>query len=161
MQQQVTSFYPSRKYQLVAALHYSSNGKMTKAGLYLWRQNTKYVFFRLKVHDTWCYCFYGLRHKMAWWFCLEVAIGLLPVTRLEKNAEFATLAAQSWYSCRRVLFSDKDWICKNCFGYGSGVKKSISAHLCQIARTGRRPQYQACLIFFVAYGQTPDKKWPK
>jgi len=31
-------------------------------------------------------------------------------------------------------FSDKDWIWigKNCFGYGSGVKKSISAHLCQV-----------------------------
>jgi len=29
-------------------------------------------------------------------------------------------------------FSDKDWIwiCKNVFGYGSGVEKSISAHLC-------------------------------
>jgi len=26
-------------------------------------------------------------------------------------------------------FSDKDWICKNFFGYGSGVEKSISAHL--------------------------------
>jgi len=26
-------------------------------------------------------------------------------------------------------FSDKDWICKNFFGYGSTVEKSISAHL--------------------------------
>jgi len=34
-------------------------------------------------------------------------------------------------------FSDKDWIwiCKNFFGYGSGVKKSISAHLCSIVDT--------------------------
>jgi len=34
-------------------------------------------------------------------------------------------------------FSDKDWIWiyKNFFGYGSGVKKSISAHLCKIRAT--------------------------
>jgi len=37
-----------------------------------------------------------------------------------------------WISDAKFLkFSDKDWIriCKNCFGYGSGVEKSISAHL--------------------------------
>jgi len=34
-------------------------------------------------------------------------------------------------------FSDKDWIwiCKNFFGYGSGVKKSISAHLWLVGMT--------------------------
>jgi len=33
---------------------------------------------------------------MTGYFCLEVAIGLLAVIRLEQNAEFATLVALSW-----------------------------------------------------------------
>jgi len=37
-------------------------------------------------------------------------------------------------------FSDKDWIwiCKHFFGYGSGVEKSISAHLCLPLRLSDR-----------------------
>jgi len=65
-------------------IHYSSNGKMTTAGLYLWRQNTHYFsfFFRFKVHNMRCY-FDGFSHKLTGCFCLEAAIGLLAVTRIE------------------------------------------------------------------------------
>ena len=65
-------------------MHYGSVGKIATAELYLWRQNTQYFsVFRLKVHNMWCY-FYGLGHKtMTGFFCLEVAIGPLAVTRLQ------------------------------------------------------------------------------
>jgi len=39
-------------------------------------------------------------------------------------------------------FSDKDWICKNFFRYGSGVKNTISAHLCWIVSLKLDPPIQ-------------------
>jgi len=55
-----------------------------------------------------------------------------------KNCLFVSYLASvafgyGWISDTKFHESlDKDWIwiCKNFFGYGSGVEKSISAHLC-------------------------------
>jgi len=62
--------------------------------------------------------------KVHWWtynYCLfvaylaKVAIGYGWIT----DTKFQKLSDKDWI-----------WICKNFFGYGSGVKKSISAYLC-------------------------------
>jgi len=56
-----------------------------------------------------------LRFRLHHWYLANAAIGY------------------GWILDTKFLkFSEKDWIltCKNFFGYGSGVKISISAHLC-------------------------------
>ena len=64
-------------------VHYRSNGKMTTAGLYLWWQNTHYfsVFPIDSAQHAMLFFWIGSQNDSFFW--LEVAIGLLAVTRLE------------------------------------------------------------------------------
>ena len=64
---------------------YTSGGKIHNSFVFRIEKTQHVMFF-----------FYGLGHKMIGCFCLEVTTGLLVVTRLEKYAESATLAALSW-----------------------------------------------------------------
>jgi len=76
---------------------------MTTAWLHIWRQTTHYLFVFLIERAQHVMLFLWIGSQITGYFSLEVAIGLLAVTWVEQNAEFATLAALSWYSCRRVL----------------------------------------------------------
>jgi len=84
-----TLLYESRKRNSLPCLPLSSPNKV-QCILYkvLWvlklcQGKTQHFFCFSDRKCTICYGIYGLGHKMTWCFCLEVAIGLLAVTRLE------------------------------------------------------------------------------
>jgi len=64
-------------------IHYNSNGKITTVELYFWQQNTHYfsVFLIESAQHVMLFLWIGSKNDR--YFCLEVAIGPLAVTRLE------------------------------------------------------------------------------